>query len=306
MKKTDKKIFSITIIMLIYIVSFCIAYFIFLRLPFNNIILKFLVCDIIATFIVYLGSLLLKNSSVYDPYWSISPMIMAPFMAYNTSGFHFFNVLLILLIETWGIRLTINWLIRFKNLKCQDWRYDDIQKKHPKTWQLINLFGVHLLPTLLVFLGMLPSFAYFDSFSTINFENINITTMFSFIIGVIAIIIEMVADIQMNKFKKNINNTYKVNENGLWKNSRHPNYFGEILFWFSIFLFSLSVRNDLWVLVFCPLIIFLLFVVVSIPMLEKKQLAKKKDYESYKKRTNLLIPFFGPVTNEDNKKQNHK
>ena len=124
-----------------------------------------------------------------------------------------------------------------------------------------------MLPTIIVFIGLLPVFAYVDAFEK-NVE-INGTYFISLIVCLIAIVIEMLADIQMNKFKKNPENVGKINRNGLWKKSRHPNYFGEILFWFSMFLFNLSVRSDLWILIFCPLIVFLLFISISIPMLEK-------------------------------------
>ncbi len=105
--------------------------------------------------------------------------------------------------------------------------------------------------------------------------------------------IEGVADGQMLKFKKDPNNVGKINQTGLWKNSRHPNYFGEIAFWFSLFLFSMTISNR-WVLLFCPLIVFLLFAFISIPMMEKRQLANKKGYDEYKKKTNLLLPIWPP------------
>lgn len=294
MKLLENKLFSVAVITIIYIVAFIVSLLAFMYLPINNLILKFLVCDIIGTIIVFIGSLICKNSSIYDPYWSILPMVLAPFIAHNTSWFHLFTILIIVAIELWGLRLTINWFVRFKNLREQDWRYTHFQMKHPKLWPLINLFGIHLVPTLVVFVGMLPVFAYMDAFSRVDLNTINITTIFALIVSILAIVLEMIADIQMNKFRKNISNKGKINESGLWKISRHPNYFGEILFWFSMFLFALSVRSDMWVLVFCPLIVFLLFAFVSIPLLEKRQLANKKEYAEYKKRTNMLLPFFAP------------
>ena len=61
---------------------------------------------------------------------------------------------MIALIEVWGLRLTINWLIHFKNLKTMDWRYNDLKAKHPRIYPLISLLGIQLMPTLIVYLAM--------------------------------------------------------------------------------------------------------------------------------------------------------
>lgn len=293
-KIRNNKIISICLIALVYLVALLIGYISYKYISIENVLLKFFLCDIIGTIIVYLGSLLFNNASVYNPYWSILPMIIVPFFIKETIGFNVYTIIIMILIEIWGLRLTINWILRFKNLNSQDWRYTNIKNKHPKLWLLISFFGIHMLPTIIVFIGLLPVFAYVDAFEK-NVE-INGTYFISLIVCLIAIVIEMLAYIQMNKFKKNPENVGKINRNGLWKKSRHPNYFGEILFWFSMFLFNLSVRSDLWILIFCPLIVFLLFISISIPMLEKRQLNSKIDYFEYKKETNALLPIFAPTS----------
>ena len=156
----------------------------------------------------------------------------------------------------------------------------------------MNILGICYLPTLVVFLGLMPIFAYFSTFATATSINI-LGFILSAVIGLGGVIIEGVADGQMLKFKKDPNNVEKINQTGLWKNSRHPNYFGEIAFWISLFLFSMTISNR-WVLLFCPLIVFLLFAFISIPMMEKRQLANKKGYDEYKKKTNLLLPIWPP------------
>ena len=167
-----------------------------------------------------------------------------------------------------------------------------LKEKHPKLWPLLNILGICYLPTLVVFLGLMPIFAYFSTFATATSINI-LGFILSAVIGLGGVIIEGVADGQMLKFKKDPNNVEKINQTGLWKNSRHPNYFGEIAFWISLFLFSMTISNR-WVLLFCPLIVFLLFAFISIPMMEKRQLANKKGYDEYKKKTNLLLPIWPP------------
>ena len=269
----------------------------------ENELLKFLIADIIGTVVIFIFSMIFRNSSIYDPYWSVAPMVMAPLFAHLTGGINPYEVLIVALIEVWGLRLTLNCLKRFKNLNTMDWRYIQYKEKYHKTWPLISLGGIHLVPTFVVFIAMLPVFSYMNTFDT-GVVEVNATLILSAGVCIFAIVIEMLADLQMDKFKKTANNPFGVNEIGLWKVSRHPNYFGEILFWFSMFLFSLSVNTNLWVLMFSPLVVFLLFVFISIPMMEKRQLKNKSSYQEYIFRTNMLMPFFKPTEEEIKHKKN--
>lgn len=298
-KIKNNKSFAIIITILIYLIAFIACYVLYPIIKVENILLKFLILDIIATIIVFIGSMICNNSSIYDPYWSVAPMVMAPLFMILTNVINPFTIIVVVLVEIWGARLTISCLKRWKSLSHQDWRYNLYQTKHPKLWPLISLSGIHLMPTLVVFMGMLPLFSYMNAFN--EGVELNVTWIMSLIVCVASIIIETIADLQMDRFKKEPNNQGKINKTGLWKNSRHPNYFGEIMFWFSMFLFALSVQETMWILMFSPLIVFLLFVVITIPMMEKRQIENKPEYLEYKKETNNLLPIWPPVK-EENKK----
>lgn len=294
-KMRNSKFIGILITVIVYVIAFLGGAICYLLLPFDFILLKLLIADIGATVIVYLGSVIFDNASIYDPYWSVAPMVLVLAFMFLTNIINFYTILIVVLVEIWGLRLTVSCLRRFKNLNHQDWRYTYYKEKHPKVWQLINFFGIHLMPTLIVYIGLLPAFAYIDAFSRVEF--LNITLLFAIIVIITAIVIECVADIQMDLFHKDLANQGKINRKGLWKNSRHPNYFGEILFWFGLFLMYLAVEGTLWILVFCPLVIFLLFVAFTIPLMEKRQLKNKPDYATYKKETNMLLPIWAPENN---------
>ena len=217
-KLLDSKIISVIIILIIYIIAFIGGYLSYKWIPLKNELLKFLVADVIATCIVFIGSMICHNSSVYDPYWSVLPMVVVPFFIGQTIGFKLVTIVILVIVELWGLRLTMNWLMRFKNLKHQDWRYVNIQTKHPKLWPLISLFGVHLLPTLVVYIAMLPIFGYIDAFKPIEVDgqltypmNINGTYFICIIVALFAIIIETVADLEMDAFRKNPENKGKIN-----------------------------------------------------------------------------------------------
>ena len=149
------------------------------------------------------------------------------------------------------------------------------------------------MPTIVVAVAMLPAFNFIGDVTKAGYEP-SFMTIIAYLVIVIAILIESIADLQMTMFKRIPSNTGLVMTQGLWKNSRHPNYFGEILFWFGVFLVHFSVRNANPLLVFCPLVVFVLFQFVSIPMMDKRQLNSKPSFKEYMESTNPLLPIFPP------------
>ena len=293
------KSLSLIIIALVYIIVAVGCYFLYgvfdnlLPDKMNDrLLIMMIILDLISTIFVFIMSTIFINSSIYDPYWSVVPILMIVFFAYKVGNLtNGFVVMLISVILVWGLRLTVNWIYTFKNLHYQDWRYQSLKDKHPKLWPLINLFGIHLIPTIVVFIGMLPAFKFVLEIDRNAVPTIS--TYLGVIIALLAVIIETVADVQMHMFKKISSNALLVCDKGLWKNSRHPNYFGEILFWIGIWMIGTSFYKDPnWILIFSPIIVFLLFVAVSIPMMEKRQLENKPAYKEYMENTNMLLPIF--------------
>ena len=291
----NNRFVSFLIIAVTYILAGLLGYFLYPIIKIDHLMVRFLVLDLICTVFVYLVSMIFNNASVYDPYWSVAPMVILPLFMVALKAYHLVVYVIIILYFIWGIRLTANWAYGFKNLNHQDWRYQNLQDKHPKTWFLINLFGIHLVPTIIVFLGMLPTMYLMDLVVN-NSDKIEASaaSIFAVIIILVAIILETVADIQMHKFRKDPNNIGKINESGLWKIARHPNYGGEILFWIGVFLYTSSMdgAGNSFILAFSPLIVFLLFAFISVPMMEKRQKKNKPGYEDYMKRTNIFFPIF--------------
>lgn len=284
------KFISYTILLLVYAISFGVGFLVFYALDDMNLLLRFLIMDVITTVVIFVFSWIFNNSSIYDPYWSFLPQVMVVVLALDGSSFHWTSYIMIALVELWGLRLTINCLIRFKNLKSQDWRYSLFQEKYPKLWPLINLFGIHLFPTLIVYLLMLPTVAYFDAVNNITAtNNFNLSSVLAIIIAIVGILFELISDIQSNYYRKKFPG--KILDKGLWKVSRHPNYFGEIIFWFGVFLLMLSIKDTHWVLVLGPIANLLMFSFISIPMMENRLVNKYPEYTDYAKKTNVLLPI---------------
>jgi steroid 5-alpha reductase family enzyme len=115
-----------------------------------------------------------------------------------------------------------------------------------------------------------------------------------FIVWLTGLIVEAVADKQLTQFR-NIRQPGQIIQTGLWKYSRHPNYFGEILIWWGIFIIVLPLPFGIWGIISPITITYLLAFVSGVPMLEKKYEGNPA-FQSYKKQTSALIPWF-PKTN---------
>jgi len=252
--------------------------------------IKIAIADFTGTVIIFISSRLLNNSSMYDPYWSVAPIVILIYLLF----FHGIptQYLRISLISTivvwWGVRLTGNWLRTWPGLKHEDWRYIKLAEDTGQFYWAVSFLGIHLLPTIIVFFGCLPLIPIIFSDSPVIW-----TDFMGFFIALSAIEIERRADNQLQKFKKgNIQTNDKVCDVGLWKYSRHPNYFGEITFWGGIFIISFGLNpqeNLVYGIGLVSMII--LFVFVSIPMMEKRQVYKE-GYYTYQKQVSMLMPWF--------------
>lgn len=258
--------------------------------PGDELWIKIAIGDFVGTIIIFISSVLLRNSSMYDPYWSVVPIIILTYvLLFN--GIPPLSLRIIFVssvVVWWGARLTANWLLTWPGLKHEDWRYGKLAQDTGSFYLLVSFLGIHLFPTILVFLGCLPLIPIVFSEAPLMW-----TDFLGFLIAIFAIAIEWRADVQLRKFKKeNTSTNKKVCDVGLWKYSRHPNYFGEITFWGGIFIMAYGLNPDenlIYGIGFLSMA--LLFVFISIPMMEKRQL-KKEGYAAYRQKVWMLVPWF--------------
>ncbi len=245
-----------------------------------------LLADVVATVITWFFGLVFRNVSVYDPYWSVAPPVMFTAWAVYKGCFTLPVVLLLIAVWYWGIRLTGNWAYTFKGLDHEDWRYTRYREtQSPLVFHLINFFGLNMMPTLLVFACMLPGFGLFDA-SGAGDASANWLTWLGFIVCLSSATIQLVADTQIHRFRDTHPGQYC--NVGLWKHGRHPNYFGEVQMWWGVWLMYASLRGIDW-LILAPVAMTALFLFISIPMMERRQLERKPGYAEYRKRTRMLI-----------------
>ncbi len=286
MKNLNKSA-SLSIIFFIYVLAISISYLVLRQAPYQDTMIKVLVADVAATIVVFIFSVLLKNSSVYDAYWSVIPPFIAIYLILlYPEGNSIRQYLIFGLIMFWAIRLTANWARGWANLKHEDWRYGKIADDTGKFYWPVSFIGIHLMPTLFVFLGCLPLW-----FGMQSSEPIGIMDFVAFVITNIAILIEWTADEQLWRFKKQKNKLSYMNK-GVWSVMRHPNYFGEILFWVGLFLFVPASKSfDGWWTAVGFVSMIILFRFISIPLMDKRNLTKRPGYEQYIKEVYALMPL---------------
>ncbi|MBY8990309.1 MAG: DUF1295 domain-containing protein [Candidatus Lokiarchaeota archaeon] len=280
---------------IVVVCSYALAFFVAILVGMMTItfhpLVMILFADLAATLVIFVISTIIKNTSLYDPYWNIAPLVIGFYFLIFLEGPKLDNIryiIVFILVAIWSIRLTYNWLRGWRGLKHEDWRYMYYRDKMGKKFWFINLTGLQLMPTILVYLGTISVYPAVS----LRKNSLGILDLVAIIITLGSILLETIADQQMYNFIKNRENSDQIINQGLWKYSRHPNYLGEILFWWGLFIFALaSDLNFIWAII-GPLSITILFNIVSIPLIEKQKLEKRPDYANYKKRVSRLILWF--------------
>lgn len=273
-KKMNQKAKDLFKIFLVYILALIIAVATAIYFPSENALVRVAIADVVATIVVFIFSVVYKNSSVYDPYWSLVPIAIVIYWMINSGSLNEMEPLKLImagLIIIWGMRLTVNWLLRWNNLEDEDWRYIDIKNKTGKFYWPVSFLGIHLMPTIWVFMGMVPVYYAIYNLTVLT----PFITVFAISITVFAIWLESTADNQLRRHLITRTNKNERMKKGVWSIIPYPNYVGEMLFWWGLYLFALAFNVSNWWTIFGPLSITFLFLFISIPMM-KKRLANKK------------------------------
>ena len=242
-----------------------------------------LIADVAATVIVWASGVVLKTASAYDPYWSIQTLVIYLSLLIKYNNWHVGSILLLAALVLYSARLTTNFIIGFHSLSYVDWRYKMLKEKSGKFYQVVNLLGICMFPTLVVYSASLPVIAYatITEFSMLDIIGLSIV--------VLGTLLEFVADTQMKAFVKIRKDRSEVLNRGVWKYSRHPNYLGEISIWFGLAFTLILSHFNYWYFVVGAIINLLMFIFISIPMEERHFKEYKPDYEQYKKETHMLL-----------------
>ena len=276
---------SLTLVFFYYVISFYLAYLFTKGINLDGWLL-ILVWHINATLIIFLFSKIHNNSSIYDPFWHVAPIPIVFYIVSQSSLSNFQQSLVLSAFLFWALRLTYNWFLNWTNLDHEDFRYIDLKDTNKFLAFINDLFGIHLIPTLIVNASLYPIYIALTS------DFLNNLVYVGFVLIILAVVIQYIADAQMRDFRNDENNLGKTMKYGLWKYSRHPNYLGEVSFWFGLYIFALATGSaSIWLLA-CPMVMLALFVFISCPMMDNRSLMKRSDFKEYMDKTPQLMMWF--------------
>jgi steroid 5-alpha reductase family enzyme len=243
--------------------------------------------DLAATLMVFAFSVRHDNSSIYDPYWSVVPIpIAAYWVSCAPTGPTVRAILVLVLVTVWGVRLTANWVARWRGLGDEDFRYAEIRQRTGRLYWPASLVSIHLLPTAWVFLGLLAAWPALGT----EGRSPGALDVLALAVTAMGISIEAISDRQLRRFLRTRHDSSAVLETGLWRLSRHPNYFGEICFWWGLWLFGVAAEPRWAWSAVGPVSITLLFVLVSIPWMDRRMLSRHPAWAT-RMTTSAVVPW---------------
>jgi steroid 5-alpha reductase family enzyme len=247
--------------------------------------------DVAGTLVIFAFSVAFRNSSFYDAYWSVAPIaivsywvaVAAPDAPALRQG------LVAALVVAWGVRLTWNWARGWSGLDHEDWRYVDLQHKTGRLYWLVSFAGIHMMPTLWVFGGCLALYPAL----AVGTRPIGLLDVLGVIVTATAIWLEFQADQELRRFRLDpARRRQDVLDTGVWAWSRHPNYLGEMGFWWGLWLFGLAADPGFAWTVIGPVAITLMFRFASLPMIETRMLERRPEaFAAYQRRTAMVLPW---------------
>jgi len=236
----------------------------------------------------WLISIAYRNVTIVDSLWGLGFVLVAWLTFFMSDGFWFRKILIALLVTLWGLRLSI--YLSWRNWgKGEDPRYGSWRKKSGDQFWLISLFKVFVLQALFLWvisvvvqIGQLASapdrLTWLDSLGTV--------------VWLAGFTFESLGDWQLARFKSDPASKGRVMDRGLWAYTRHPNYFGEFLAWWGIFLITLSTPNSWWTVISPLIITAVLLKMTGIPLTEQELVKNRPGYSDYVKRTSAFVPWW--------------
>lgn len=285
MNNKKRDLIQITIIYILIAISGLLSYE---YIPLEGELIRFLVADLVMTITCFAFSILKKNSSTYDAYWSVIPFLFVLQWCYlHFKDLSLYHYLTFVVVGLWSWRLTLSWARGWPDFSHEDWRYKDLADKTGGFYPVVNFLGIHLFPTLMVFVGMWPLFYLFGN---------DVQHLWRFALGaaisLVGIGFEYFADNQLAAFRERpAPLPSDLLDSGIWGRSRNPNYLGEMLFWTGLFVIGSAYDAPLYT-ISGSLVMLGLFLFISIPMKEERMASKRPTFEEYKKSVPKLLPKF--------------
>lgn len=238
---------------------------------------------VVAAALVWLLSLAKRDVSIVDTLWSLLFVIAAVAYAATASDPGPRTPLILILVTLWGLRLAL--YVTWRNWgEPEDRRYQEIRRNNSPGFEFKSLYIIFLLQGVIAWIVSLPLLAAITGQTPIGWLDV-----LGMVLWTVGIVFEAGGDFQLARFKANPANKGKVMDQGLWRYTRHPNYFGDSCIWWGFFLFALA-AGGWWSVIGPVLMTFLLLKFSGVALLEKDIGERRPGYREYIARTNAFIP----------------
>ena len=237
--------------------------------------------------LLWLISLVLKDSSIVDPFWGSGFVIVNwLYFALTPDGLPARKWIAVILVTIWGLRLS-GYLLWRNWGKGEDFRYQKWREESGKNWWWYSFFKVFLLQGILLWIISVPLLA--AQIGTTS--GLTVPDILAIPVWLVGFFFEATGDFQLARFKANPTNKGKVLDRGVWRYTRHPNYFGDATQWWAYYLFALAAGG--WWTIFSSIIMTVLLLRVSgVTLLEKTLTTTKPGYKEYVESTSAFVPWF--------------
>lgn len=238
--------------------------------------------------LLWIWSVIIKNASIVDIFWGLGFVLVNAFYVLMSGDLNARKILVLVLVSTWGIRLTI--YLAWRNIgKGEDFRYQEFRRKYgPKRYWWFSFFQTFLLQGILIMIVSLPLLGIHASDSA---GELKVLDYIGIIVWIIGFSFEAGGDFQLSRFKTDITNKGKVLSTGFWKYTRHPNYFGDSAVWWAFAIFSIA-AGSYWQIIGSVIMTLLIIKISGVALLEKTLNNTKPQYREYIQKTSSFFPWF--------------
>jgi steroid 5-alpha reductase family enzyme/outer membrane protein assembly factor BamB len=250
---------------------------------------------LILLMLIWLASLSRRDASIVDIFWGPGFVLVASVYLGLSNGWAPRQALALVLVSLWGLRLGAHIFWRSRGRE-EDYRYRAMRERHGARFWWVSLFTVFLFQGLLVWLISVPLLQAIRAGQPARWTAFDLAAVVLFVVG---FLFETVGDLQLARFRSNPACQGKVLRTGLWRYTRHPNYFGDALVWWSFFVLALGTSGSLWTIYSPVVMTFLLLKVSGVGLLEKKLSQTRSEYADYVATTNAFVPWFPRIHQGD-------
>lgn len=234
---------------------------------------------------IWCVSLFLKDVSIVDVFWGPAYLLVAWLTLLRGDASSLRAWLIVLLVTVWALRLGS--YLAWRNWgEEEDRRYREMREKHGAAFPLVSLFTVFGLQAVLVWIVSLPV-----QVGLVEPRGWSVLAVVGALLWLIGLLFESVGDYQLTRFKQDPENQDEVLDEGLWRYTRHPNYFGDFCVWWGLYLVAAEGDNWWWTIIGPIVMSVLLMRVSGVTLLEKSLKERKSGYQKYVERTNAFFPW---------------